>query len=136
MRTTHIRINLEKPLVERVLVCGSPERAALVASRLTGSRAVAKNREYHSYAGEYKSTPILVTSHGVGSAGSAICFQELIDAGARYLIRVGTAGGLTDDYKIGDIVIPLGAVRRDGVSNQMIPSEYPAIPDWPLTQAL
>jgi uridine phosphorylase len=127
---------LEKDLARRVLVCGSPERAALVASRLTGSRALAKNREYHSYLGEHRKTPILVTSHGVGSAGAAICFQELIDLGAQVMVRVGTCGGLTDDSKIGDLVVATGAVRKDGVSVQMIPAEFPALPDLRLTLEL
>lgn len=119
-----------------VIVCGSPERAAVFASQLIGSKCIAQNREYHSYLGRYQDHEILVTSHGVGAAGAAICFHELIDAGARVIIRVGTAGGLTDESAVGDIVVATSAVRNDGVSRLMIPESFPAVADFEVSGRL
>ncbi|MGE0526209.1 MAG: nucleoside phosphorylase [Bdellovibrionales bacterium] len=132
---THIQLK-PSPEHARVIVCGSPERARLVSEFLTGSRQVAQNREYHSYLGTYANHSVLVASHGVGSAGAAICFQELIDAGAQAIIRIGTAGGLADSARISDIVLPVGAVRKDGASTLMVPPQYPALPDFDLTSSL
>src|SRR5687768_1207613 len=120
----------------KVLTCGSPERAALIAHALKDSRPLAKNREYHTYAGTHQGQPIVVASHGVGSAGAAICFQELIDIGAETLLRLGTAGGLYDETGIGDLVVPTGVIRKDGVSCLMVPAEYPAVADLKLTLGL
>lgn len=132
---THIK--LEKKSAHRnAIVCGSPERAAWFASKLEKAQPVAKNREYHSYLGTHKGKEILILSHGVGAAGAAICFQELIDAGAENIIRLGTAGGLYKGAGPGDIVIPTAAVRKDGVSALMMPPEYPAVPDMRLTSGL
>ncbi len=118
---------------QRAIVCGAPERAKLVSSRLENVETVAKRREYHSYLGKYKSQEVLVISHGVGAAGAMICFRELIDAGIQTVIRIGSAGGLYENVQIGDIVIPTAAVRLDGVTPRMIPLEYPAAPDFHLT---
>jgi uridine phosphorylase len=131
----HIRLS-PNPEFARVLVCGSPERAAAIASFLDGAEPLAKNREYHSFLGAWQGQKILITSHGVGSAGAAICFQELIDVGAKAIVRVGTAGGLYAGTRISDIVVPSAAIRRDGVSSAMVPPEYPAVPDLDLTSEL
>jgi uridine phosphorylase len=132
---SHIQVPSD-PARTRALVCGSPERAALIAEDLSGAKVLAKNREYHTYAGDFQGVPLLVTSHGVGAAGAAICFNELIDAGITKIIRLGTAGGLTDDARIGGVVVAEAAVRNEGLSRQMIPVEYPAIANRELTTKL
>ena len=63
----------------------------------------------------------------MGAPGAGICFQELIDVGVKSIVRLGTAGALQDDIGIGGIVIAESAIRRDGLSKQMIPSEFPAV---------
>ena len=131
----HIKLS-SNPRFKRALVCGSPERAAKIATLLSDVENVAKNREYHSYLGKYNGKDVLVTSHGVGASGATICFQELIDVGVETIIRLGTAGGLRDDSQIGDIVVATGAVRKEGVSPLMIPLAYPAVPDLELTVKL
>jgi uridine phosphorylase len=132
-------IHLEpSPRYERVIVCGAPERAKFFSSFLKAPQSVAQNREYHSYLGQHNGKDVLIMSHGVGSAGAAIAFQELIDVGAKQIIRIGTAGGLQDDSQIAEIVVPSAAVRKDGVSPQMIPLPFPAIADpelfWSLNE--
>ncbi len=121
---------------ERVIVCGDPARAEKIASQLTDARPLAKNREYHSYAGKYNGKTVGVLSHGVGSAGAAIAFQELFDLGVKQVIRVGTAGGLQKNTAVAGAVIATAAVRRDGVSRSMIPAEYPAVADHALCDLL
>lgn len=119
-----------------VLVCGAPERAQRIANRLHDAKTLAQNREYHSYGGFYRGKPVTVVSHGVGAAGAAICFHELIEAGAKVIIRLGTAGGLHESTQIGDVIVATGAIRNDGVSAAMVPLEFPAVPDIELTLAL
>jgi len=118
------------------IVCGSPTRAEYFASKLESSQPLAKNREYHSYLGRYRGKDVVIVSHGVGSAGAAICFQELIDAGAKKIIRIGTVGSFVQGMPIGGIIVPTAAIRKDGVSGLMIPLEYPAISDLKMTSAL
>ncbi|MBL7716969.1 MAG: nucleoside phosphorylase [Bdellovibrionales bacterium] len=122
----HIKLSPDKRF-QRALVCGAPERAEKIAGRLKKMQVLAKNREYHSFIGEYDGKEVMVVSHGVGAPGAAICFQELIDVGVKSMVRLGTAGALQDHLGIGSIVLAEGAVRRDGLTAQMLPQGFPAI---------
>jgi len=123
-------------LPEVVLFPGDPARAERIADWLDGAERVAANREYHSYRGTYRGVPVGVTSAGVGAAGAAIAYEEAIRAGVKTLIRVGTAGSLCDDVRAGDLVVPLAAVRAEGVSRQLVPMEMPAVADPDVSLAL
>jgi uridine phosphorylase len=124
----HAHIHLSQdPRHARVLTCGAPERAARIAEFLQDAKPLAKNREYHSYLGKYEGQDILVISHGVGSAGAGICFQEVINAGAKAIVRLGTAGGLQDFTQIGDLVVATTWSSRSGCSRR--PAR--AAPDTP-----
>ncbi|MFC2095289.1 purine-nucleoside phosphorylase [Candidatus Bipolaricaulota bacterium] len=119
-----------------VLFPGDPKRAEQIASHLEDSTRLAANREYHSYCGIAHRIPIGVVSAGVGGAGAAIAYHEAIAAGARVLIRIGTAGKLRPDVLSGDVVIATAAVREDGVSRQLLPLEFPAVADPDVVAAL
>ncbi|MFD2368756.1 nucleoside phosphorylase [Brevibacillus sp. GCM10020057] len=123
-------------LPERVIVCGDPKRAALIASRLDHHRPLGENREYHSYAGEWKGVPVGVVSHGVGSPGAAVCFEELAKGGAKVIIRVGTAGSYQQEIQPGSLVISTAAVRQDGLTSQIVPPGFPAVADRRVVEAL
>ena len=123
-------------LADRALVVGDPGRAARVAEQLDDVRQLSANREYHVYAGSYRGVPVTVASHGVGAAGAAVCFEELARGGVTRIIRSGTAGGIQPEVVDGAIVVATGAVRADGISHQLVPSEFPAIATPELTIAL
>ena len=118
------------------LVCGAPERAALIADHLTQVEELSAQREYVAYRGWYNGEPVAVCSHGVGAPGAAIAFEEIIAAGARRLIRVGTCGGLQPDVGAGDVVIATAAMDRTGYGRLTVPEGYPAVADFSLVQAL
>lgn len=123
-------------LANRALVVGDPARAARVAERLDDAQLLSANREYHVYGGTYRGVPVTVASHGVGAAGAAVCFEELARGGVSRIIRSGTAGGVQAEVVDGAIVVATGAVRADGVSHQLVPTEFPAIATPELTVAL
>ncbi len=113
-------------LPEYALVCGDPRRAARIAKLFDDSREIGNNREYVTYRGTWKGIDLTVSSHGVGGPGAICMFEELAIAGAKTIIRVGTCGGMTADIEDGDLVIATGAVREDGVTDQLVPVAYPA----------
>ncbi|MFZ2958675.1 MAG: nucleoside phosphorylase [Candidatus Ozemobacteraceae bacterium] len=119
-----------------VIVCGDPARAESIAQLCETPQQLAYNREYRTFSGIFEKQKLTITSHGVGSAGAAICFEELIKLGAKVIIRVGTCGSLIDGLGQGDHIIATGAVREDGVSSLMIPLGYPAIADAGITDRL
>lgn len=120
----------------RVLVVGDPARAARIAGRLAGGQEVGRNREYATFVGAHGGETVAVVSHGVGSAGATVCFEELCRAGARRLIRAGTAGGMQPAVRDGAIVIARGAVRAEGTTAHLVPAGFPALADPDVVLAL
>ncbi len=119
-----------------VIVCGDPGRATKIAAMLKGAAMLAEQREYRSYAGTYDGLPITVCSHGVGAPGAAVAFEEIIAAGARRILRVGTCGGLQPNVHDGDLVIAVAAVQNTGYVQEVAPAGYPAVADPHMTIAL
>ena len=119
-----------------VIVCGDPARAERVAAQLDGATLLSDRREYRAFRGDYKGQPITVCSHGIGAPGAAIAFEELIAAGARRIIRVGTCGGLQPDLAAGDLIVATAAVQNTGYGRETVPDGYPAAADPALTLAL
>lgn len=120
----------------RVLLVGDPDRARRAGALLDGAREVGANREYLTITGRHRGVAITVASHGVGASGAGVCFEELMRAGARVLVRAGTAGGLSPQVADGDLVVATAAVRDEGLTARLVPAEYPAVADPDLVLAL
>lgn len=123
-------------VADRVLVVGDPTRAERAAAALDSARQVGRNREYATFTGTYQDVPVTVASHGVGAAGSGVCFEELCRAGARALVRAGTCGGMQPDVLDGSLVVLTGAVRDEGLTSRLVPETFPAVADLDLTHTL
>ncbi|MFE2546470.1 phosphorylase family protein [Actinacidiphila glaucinigra] len=113
-------------LPAHAVVVGDPARSAEVAALLTDAREVSHHREYRTFTGTWRGTPVVVSSHGVGGPGAMCLFQELAEAGVGTILRLGTAGAIRAGIGDGDLVIAEAAVRDDGVTQQLLPPEYPA----------
>ncbi|MER5788254.1 nucleoside phosphorylase [Streptomyces sp. NPDC001980] len=113
-------------LPAHAVVVGDPARAAAVAGLLDGAEEVSYHREYRVFAGSWKGLPVAVASHGVGAPGAVLLFREMADAGVGTFLRFGTAGAMRPGIADGDLVIAEAAVRDDGVTQQLLPPEYPA----------
>lgn len=119
-----------------VIVCGDPERADRIAARLADSVLLGHKREYRAHLGRYGDASITVCSHGIGAPGAAVAFEELIAAGARRIIRVGTCGGLQPDIQPGCLVVATAAVQNTGYGREVTPDGYPAVAALDLTYQL
>lgn len=123
-------------VADRALVVGDPARAEAAAARLDGAERVGANREYATWTGERSGRRITVASHGVGSPGAAICFEELFRAGVRAIVRAGTCGAIDAALDDGELVVATGAVRGEGLSGRLVPLAFPAVADPDLVLAL
>lgn len=120
-----------------VLLPGDPDRSRIIAEQFFDNpQEIAKKREYWSFKGTYKGTPVAVCSTGIGCPSAAIAIEELIKVGCNTFVRVGTAGAIDSTLRAGDIVIFSGSVRDDGTSKAYAPIEYPAVADPILLAAL
>ena len=119
-----------------VLVVGDPNRVGDAAQLLERAEEVGYFREYRTITGFFIGKRITISSHGVGASGANVCFHELINCGARTIIRAGTCGAMLPGIQDGDLIIATGAVREDGTSEHLAPMSYPAISDLEITNTL
>lgn len=139
MTSRQAHILLEKAdITPYVLLPGDPARVLYIAKEfLTNGKLLRQNREFTSCRGSYKSQSITVTSTGIGCPSTAIAVEELINIGAKTLIRVGTCGGaLKKSIEPGSIVIPTACIREEGTTREYIPYQFPAVADYTVVSAL
>ncbi len=123
-------------IAETVILPGSPERSRAIAARLERVEEKAYNREYRTFTGYLDGFPVSVCSTGTGGPSVAIAVEELYQLGAKTLIRAGTCLALQDSVHRGDLILPTGAVRMEGVSYHYLPKEFPAVADPDLVESL
>lgn len=119
-----------------VIMPGDPKRCEKIAKFFDNAELVADSREYVTYTGTLDGVKVSVTSTGIGGPSAAIAIDELAKCGAHTFIRIGTCGGMQEDVMGGDVVIATGAVRMEGTSREFAPIEYPAVPNFKVTNAL
>lgn len=121
---------------EYVLLPGDPARSDIVAKFLDDAKLMANNREHRTFTGFYKGVKISVTSTGMGCPSTAIAAEELINIGAKTLIRIGSSAALDPRIKIGDLLISTAAMKNEGTSKFYVPETFPAVPDFEFTHEL
>jgi uridine phosphorylase len=119
-----------------VILPGAPERTGVIAKNWSDVREVASYREFKTVTGEYNGMKLAATSTGIGGPSSEICIHELNVLGVHTCIRVGTTGSITPKFDLGDLIIPVACVRKDGTSSSYIEPEFPAFADTQVVMAL
>jgi uridine phosphorylase len=79
--------------------------------------------------------PLTIQSTGMGAPSAAIVVEELIDMGARSLVRIGTCGSLDPQLWLGAPLAVERAIPEDGVS-RTLGADGEVLPDPGLTEAL
>ncbi|SUQ34978.1 N-Ribosylnicotinamide phosphorylase [Vibrio vulnificus] len=121
---------------KRVIVCGEPDRANRIAALLENAELIAENREYRLFNGEFQGKAITVCSTGIGAPSMIIAVEELKQCGAKYIIRVGSAGAMQPNIALGELIVAEGAVRDEGGSKAYIDAAYPAYASFSLLKGL
>lgn len=79
---------------------------------------------------------ITIINFGMGSPNAATVIDLLSAIKPRAMLFLGKCGGLKAKNKLGDLIIPIAAIRSDGTSNDYLPAEVPALPSFKLQIAL
>jgi uridine phosphorylase len=119
-----------------VFLPGSPERSEKISKLFDNPVEKGWHREYRTFTGTLNGVPVSVCSTGIGGPSTAIAVEELHELGAHTMIRVGSCASVSPKVCIGDVVIPNGAVRMEGVGQHYLPVEFPAVPDMDLVAHL
>ena len=115
---------------------GDPGRSEIIARYFDNPIHVAYNREFNIYTGTLLGEKVSVCSTGIGGPSAVIALEELCAIGGDTFVRTGTCGGIKLEVQSNDLVIATGAVRHEGASREYAPIEWPAVPDFTVTQAL
>lgn len=79
---------------------------------------------------------ITIINFGMGSPTAATVMDLLTAIQPAAVLFLGKCGGLKSRHKIGDLLLPIAAVRGEGTSNDYFPPEVPALPAFALQKAI
>ncbi|HET8900034.1 MAG TPA: AMP nucleosidase [Rhodanobacteraceae bacterium] len=79
---------------------------------------------------------ITLINFGMGSPNAATVMDLLSAIHPQAALFLGKCGGLKKKNQIGDLVLPIAAIRGEGTSNDYLPKEVPALPAFQLQRGI
>lgn len=79
---------------------------------------------------------ITIINFGMGSPMAATVMDLLTAIMPKAVLFLGKCGGLRKITKLGDLILPIAAVRAEGTSDSYMPKEVPALPSFRLQMAV
>lgn len=79
---------------------------------------------------------ITIINFGMGSPTAATVMDLLTAIHPEAVLFLGKCGGLKKRNKLGDLILPIAAIRGEGTSNDYFPQEVPALPAFALQKAV
>ena len=79
---------------------------------------------------------ITIINFGMGSALAATVMDLLTAIHPKAVVFLGKCGGLKKKNNVGDLILPIAAIRGEGTSNDYMPAEVPALPSFALQKAI
>lgn len=79
---------------------------------------------------------ITMINMGLGSASAATAMDLLSATMPKAVLFLGKCGGLKKKNKLGDLILPIAAIRGEGTSSDYFPAEVPALPAFALQKAI
>ncbi|MDR2009674.1 MAG: AMP nucleosidase [Bacteroidales bacterium] len=79
---------------------------------------------------------ITIINFGMGSPNAATIIDLLSAISPDALLFLGKCGGLKAKNKLGDLILPIAAIRSEGTSDDYLPPEVPALPAFMLQRAV
>ncbi|MER3497313.1 MAG: AMP nucleosidase [Chitinophagaceae bacterium] len=79
---------------------------------------------------------ITIINFGMGSPTAATVMDLLVAIEPKAVLFLGKCGGLKKRNKLGDLILPIAAIRGEGTSNDYFPPEVPALPAFALQKAV
>jgi AMP nucleosidase len=79
---------------------------------------------------------ITIINFGMGSANAATVMDLLSAIKPKAVLFLGKCGGIKRKAEVGDLILPIAAIRGEGTSNDYFPPEVPALPSFALQKAI
>ncbi len=136
--TPHINANPED-FAKTVLMPGDPLRSKFIAENfLTDAKLVNNVRGIQGYTGYYNGKRVSVMASGMGMPSIGIYSYELFNFfGVENIIRIGSAGGISEQVKMRDIIVGMGACTTSNYAVQYgLEGTYAPIASYELVKAV
>ena len=130
--TPHINA-VPEDFAKTVLMPGDPLRATFIAENyLENPKLVNNIRGVQGYTGTFDGIKVTVMASGMGMPSIGIYSYELFNFfGVETIIRVGSAGGLTEKVKVNEIIAGMGACTDSAYAKSFqIPGTFAPIADY------
>ena len=134
--TPHISAKLGD-FAKTVLMPGDPLRAKYIAETFFENPVLVNPvRGVNGYTGYYNGKRVSVMASGMGMPAIGIYSYELFNFyDVDNIIRIGTAGSLTADLNLRDVVIGMGACTNSNYAAQyQLPGNFAPIASWHLLE--
>ncbi|MBU5488839.1 purine-nucleoside phosphorylase [Clostridium sp. MSJ-8] len=120
MKHLHIMANQKEDIADTVLLPGDPLRAKFIADNyLKDVICYNEVRGMYGFTGTYKDKRVSVQGTGMGMPSHSIYVNELINEyDAKRLIRVGSAGSISDKVNVRDIVLAQSACTNSAINKR------------------
>ncbi|MFY0598239.1 MAG: AMP nucleosidase [Cyclobacteriaceae bacterium] len=79
---------------------------------------------------------ITIINFGMGSPNAATIMDLLSAIEPKAVLFLGKCGGLKQKNQVGDLILPIAAIRGEGTSNDYLPNEVPALPAFALQKVI
>lgn len=79
---------------------------------------------------------ITMINFGMGSPNAATIMDLLSAVSPQAVLFLGKCGGVKKKNKLGDLLLPIAAIRGEGTSNDYLPPEVPALPAFQLQRGV
>lgn len=79
---------------------------------------------------------ITIINFGMGSAMAATVMDLLSAIMPKAVLFLGKCGGLKSENQLGDLILPIAAIRGEGASDDYMPPEIPALPSFRLQRSV
>lgn len=113
-----------------IFLPGSDARATRIASHFEDVEVIGNPRGLRTHLGRLRldgaELDVAVSCSGMGPGSAEVVVQELLNAGARRIVRVGSCGSMNAAMQPGQVAILTGAVRDELTTRHRAPVEVPA----------
>ena len=127
----------EGAFAKTVLMPGDPLRAKFIAETFLENAVLVNNvRGVQGYTGTYKGVRVSVMASGMGCPSMGIYSHELVHFfGVENILRIGSAGAMTEKLKLQDIVMAQGVCSDSNYGHQFgMPGNFAAIANFQLLE--
>ena len=79
---------------------------------------------------------VTIVNFGIGSSNAATVMDLLAAIEPEAVLFLGKCGGLKKKTKVGDLILPIAAMRGEGTSDDYFDAKVPALPSFSLQKAV